>query len=292
MALWALPILAETDTVQLPSNTEAAPDRWRIPVGIWQRYDNPASRGTETPYKQAPQLWDPYLQSKLKGDLPIFRQDIFMNVTAFSISEFEARSLPKPSGVSTERPNSSEFYGRGDELFYSNNFGLRVDVFRGETAFKPVEWLVRLEPVMNINYTKVEERNILYPNPQRGTDRFRDFVALQEGFLELHLRDLSPNYDFLSSKWGLQSFNADFRGFVFTDTDLGARVFGNADNNHWQYNLIIFDKREKDTYSGLNSFQSRDQYVLVANVYRQDFFAKGYTAQISFLANQIGRAHV
>jgi hypothetical protein len=43
--------------------------------------------------------------------------------------------------------------------------------------------------------------------------------------------------------------------------------------------------REKDTYSDLNEFNSRDQHVLIANVYRQDFFTKGYTAQLSFLAN-------
>ena len=43
--------------------------------------------------------------------------------------------------------------------------------------------------------------------------------------------------------------------------------------------------REKDTYSDLNEFDSRDQQVLIANVFRQDFFAKGYTAQLSFHAN-------
>ncbi len=160
-----------------------------------------------------------------------------------------------------------------------------MDLFRGETAFKPVEWLLRIEPVFNYNYTKVKERNILNPNPQADTDRLKSHLALQEGFFELHLADLSPNYDFLSSKFGLQAFNADFRGFVLADTDLGVRIFGNAANNHWQYNFIFFDKREKDTYSGLNTFTSRDQYVFVANVYRQDFLAKGYTAQLSFLAN-------
>jgi hypothetical protein len=43
--------------------------------------------------------------------------------------------------------------------------------------------------------------------------------------------------------------------------------------------------REKDTYSELNTFDSRHEYVFIANLYRQDFFAKGYTAQLSFLTN-------
>lgn len=286
MWVWAtLAAGGEPGAVKLPAHTEAVPDRWRIPVGIWERYENLASRGTETPYQHAPRLWDPYLQSKLKGDFPIYGQDVFLNLTAFSICDFEARALPKPSGVSTERPNSTEFYGRSEEYSVAHNLGFRMDLFRGETAFKPVEWLLRLEPVLNYNYTTVAERNILNPNPQTDTDRFKSHIALQEAFFELHLADLSPNYDFLASKVGLQAFNADFRGFVLADTDLGVRIFGNAANNHWQYNFVFFDKREKDTYSGLNRFESRDQQLFVANLYRQDFLAKGYTAQLSFLAN-------
>ena len=81
---------------------------------------------------------------------------------------------------------------------------------------------------------------------------------------------------------------SDFRGFIFNDTNLGARIFGNYDNNRWQYNLAAFQMLEKDTYSDLNKFNSRDQQVLIANVFRQDFFAKGYTAELSFLANLDG----
>jgi len=50
--LWvwaALAAGAEPGAVKLPAHTEAVPDRWRIPVGIWERYENPARRGTETP---------------------------------------------------------------------------------------------------------------------------------------------------------------------------------------------------------------------------------------------------
>ncbi|MGZ8920078.1 MAG: hypothetical protein ACXW3L_03750, partial [Limisphaerales bacterium] len=97
--------------------------------------------------------------------------------------------------------------------------------------------------------------------------------------------DLSDNYDFIAFRGGNQVFNSDFRGFIFNDINLGLRLFGNADNNRYQYNLAIFDMREKETNSELNTFDDRDQRVLVANVYRQDFIWPGYTAQLSFHAN-------
>jgi hypothetical protein len=257
-------------------------NRWGVPIGTWHRYDD---ERTEQPYQRETQLWHPYLQSVLKGDVPVIGQDIFLNLTLFNLTDFEGRRLPKPSGISTEDPNSAEFFGRSDELFVQSYFGLRLDLFKGETAFKPVEWQLRLQPVFNLNYTRVEERNVLDPDPRRDIDRFRNFLALQEAFLELHIADLSESYDFIASRFGNQTFTSDFRGFIFNDTNLGARLFGNYDNNHWQYNLAVFAMREKDTFSELNRFDDRDQYVVVANVYRQDFLTKGYTAQLSFHAN-------
>ncbi len=51
---------------------------------------------------------------------------------------------------------------------------------------------------------------------------------------------------------GIQPFQSDFRGFLFQDSQLGVRLFGNRDNNRWQYNLAWFRRLEKDTNSGLN----------------------------------------
>src|SRR5205085_8449148 len=65
----------------------------------------------------------------------------------------------------------------------------------------------------------------------------------------------------------------------------GVRVFGNFDNNRTQYNLAWFTQLEKDTNSGLNTFDLRDQNVFIANIFRQDFIWPGYTAQASFHAN-------
>jgi hypothetical protein len=306
--------------IGLLPGSEPVPNRWFIGFGRWKRYADPS---TETPYQSgALRFWHPYLQSQLKGDAPIIGQEIFLNLTLNNFSQFETRRLPTPSGVSAARPNSSEFFGRGEQIFFANDFSIGIDLFKGETAFKPVVWALRLLAVANYNYITVKENNVLDPDPRgpgftappgplvnptpgdpfsglgpglirlrsdlahtRYTTRHKDWYALQEAFVEIHLRDLTNNYDFISSRYGIQPFVSDFRGFIFNDTNLGVRVFGNYDNNLWQYNVIAFDMLEKDTYSDLNKFDRRDQQIFVANVYRQDFFAKGYTAQLSFHAN-------
>ena len=262
--------------------SEPVPNRWFIGFGRWKRYADPS---TETPYQSELQLWHPYLQSKLKGDAPIIGQDIFLNITAEDFFQAEVRRLPTPSGVSAAQPNSSEFFGRSEQWFWSNDFSIGVDLFKGETAFKPVEWALRFLGVYNHNYIDVEESNVVNPNPQNGTTREKEFYSLQEAFAEIHIRDLSNNYDFISSRVGIQPFVSDFRGFIFNDTNLGARIFGNYDNNRWQYNIAAFDMLEKDTYSDLNEFSRRHQQVYVANVYRQDLIWKGYTGELSFVAD-------
>jgi len=306
-----------------PPNSEPVTNRWRVGFAPWQRY---ATGTTETPYETPDtMLWHPYKQSLLKGDAPIIGQNIFLNLTAGLQTEFEARRLPTPSGVSSARPNSSEFYGQGEQLAVQNNFSFAVDLFEGETVFKPVHWAVRLQPVYNINYLNARETGVVNPDPRgsggqnnspppnnsgvsnpgdagsllngqvsnapgnldntRRTERTKDYLALQEAFVELHLGDLSDNYDFFASRVGNQPFNSDFRGFIFNDVNSGARVFGNADNNHYQYNFMALDMREKDTNSELNTFDERDQRVIIANFYRQDFIWKGYTAQASLHVN-------
>jgi hypothetical protein len=88
-----------------------------------------------------------------------------------------------------------------------------------------------------------------------------------------------------------QNFSSDFRGFIFSDSNLGARFFGNYGSNRHQYNLAYFRPLEKDTNSGLNRvfvkdpFDSREEDVVIANYYRQDTIWYGYTTQFSFHYN-------
>ncbi|MEI7926942.1 MAG: hypothetical protein WCH40_00200 [Verrucomicrobiales bacterium] len=306
-----------------PSNSVAIEDRYRVATGVWNRYleDSVA----ETPYERAtPYVWHPYYQSVLKGDIPVIGQDIFVSLTAQHSMEIEGHEVPIPSGVSSAQPNSSEFYGRGDQFIINTNTSLTFDLFKGETSFKPVEWLFRIQPVFNTNFVSGYEANVVSPDPRGldqgtanppdnsgigspgdlggfldpllhparadlrnsdATDRFENQVGLQQFFFESHLLDLSENYDFAALRVGTQTFNADFRGHVFMDSNWGYRLFGNYDKNRIQYNVALFDLFEKESFSDLNTFEDRNQNVFVANVYFQDFLTEGYTAEFSFLAN-------
>lgn len=306
-----------------PTNTQPRPDRWRIGFVPWERYTSGVTEQPyESP---EPMLWHPYKQSVLKGDVPVIGQDIFLNLTASSQTEVEFRRVPTASGVSSAVPGEYEFYGQSEQIGIQQYFGFSAELFEGETVFKPVGWAVKLEPVFNVNYLNSQETGVVSPDPrgplgennntpppgngfvlnpgdldallngqvgaadsfrgQQNTVRTRTFLALQQAFGEIHLSDLSDNYDFAALRAGLQPFNSDFRGFIFNDINLGARVFGNWGNNRFQYNVAGFDMREKDTNSELNTFDDREQEVVVANFYWQDFLWKGYTAQWSLHAN-------
>src|SRR5207248_1490245 len=45
------------------------------------------------------------------------------------------------------------------------------------------------------------------------------------------------------------------------------------------YNVAYFHFLEKNTNSGLNTFERRHQQAVLGNVYLQDFFFPGYTAE-------------
>ena len=72
---------------------------------------------------------------------------------------------------------------------------------------------------------------------------------------KLSLRILSDAYDFISARAGIQTFNSDFRGFIFFDQEPGLRLFGTLDSNRYQYNAAYFAMLEKDTNSGLNTIR-------------------------------------
>ena len=163
----------------LPLGAEPVPNRWFIGFGRWKRYADPS---TETPYQSgALRLWHPYLQSKLKGDAPIIGQDIFLNLTVSDFFQFETRRLPTPSGVSTARPNSSEFFGRSEQIFFSNDFSIGIDLFKGETAFKPVVWAMRLLGVYNYNYITLRKQCARSRSARAGFRHLRDPVDFVPG---------------------------------------------------------------------------------------------------------------
>ena len=124
--------------------------------------------------------------------------------------------------------------------------------------------------------------------PSRPSHRKDGFIGVQEAFLDYHLRNVSERYDFDSLRVGIQPFSSDFRGFLFQDQQLGVRLFGNRDNNRFQYNLAAFWRVEKDTNSGLNDLTQRlrDDTVFLASVFRQDLPVPGLTSQLIVAYNR------
>jgi hypothetical protein len=287
----------EGDVAQPPTHlniierpTIAVPDRWRIGWPHWDRYGRGAQleppifmnvQASDIPYTLGHPL-NPYDRNVLKGDYPIIGEDIFLNVTAVSDTLFNMRKLPTPSGVSAGGPDRFDFFGDGEQTFVSQTVLLTIDLFQGMTAFRPVDWLVRITPVYNYNYLKLREFNATDIDTRKGDERDDQIVTLQEAFFEYHLGDTSEFFDIAAVRLGRQLFVSDFRGFVFNDVSDGIRFFGNFASNRVQYNLAFFNQNEKDTNSELNELNWRDQQILIANTYIQDFIWLGYTTQFSF----------
>ncbi len=254
-----------------PYEMVPVPDRWRILDSI-------------TPPTS---LFDPYHQNVLKGDKPVF-DDWFVNLSAISDTIFEARSKPVPVGVATtEHTGQLDTFGRPNQLSAIENLILTLDVTKGDTTFKPPEYEFRFTPVINGNYTQVQERGLLNVDPTKGTVRRDNFVGIQDAFLDYHLGNVDDRFDFASIRGGVQPFQADFRGFLYQDNDAGARLFGNLFNNRVQYNFAWFKRIEKDTNSGLNDLYRplRNDDVFVYNTYVQDFPVEGFTSQGVVLYN-------
>jgi hypothetical protein len=254
------------------------PNRWALEQPDYRRYA-PAGEYIYT----KPHWYDPFNRNRFKGDEPIWPavlgQQVFFNFTGSETTFIDGRKVPVPSDVSAARPGSSAFFGRGEQFFLDQTFRFTFDLFHGDASFRPVDWRIRVTPEVSLNYLDVRELGIVGPDVRAGTTRLDSHVGFQEAFVEYKLHDLSPNYDFVSVRAGIQEFNADFRGFLFVEEQPGLRVFGDLKNDRIEYNAAYFNFLEKNTNSGLNTFSRRDQQVMLGNVYIQDFFFPGYTAE-------------
>jgi hypothetical protein len=264
------------DKVFLP-----VPDRWNLPLPEWERY---GARG-DYPYVSG-NWWDPYNQNRWKGDYPILGQRTFFVFTGVSDSLLEGRNVPVPSGVSTQRPGSERFFGRGGVYVPVTAIRASFDLFRGDTAFRPIDWRVRVAPAFSLNYVNLSEYNGVNADVRRHDTRLDHHVGLQEAFFEKKLFDTSHHFDFVSVRAGIQEFTSDFRGFLSVLEAPGVRVFGTLKSSRIEYNAAAFDLLEKDTNSGFNELNRRRAQVYIGNVYIQDFGFPGYTQSFSFHANR------
>ena len=273
----------ETEVPTVPDRVPVR-DRWRISFPEYERYGG-VSRGRDIPFRTGSAL-NPYDQSIFKGDYPIFGQHVFMVLSGTSFTAVQQQRTPIPSNPSSARPGSAEAFGKPEVLAFNQIVQLSFEMFSGDTTFKPRQWAIKLSPTFSVpNYARAREQGVLNIDPRRGTTRTDWHFSFEEAFAEVKLEDVNANYDAVSVRVGIQPFVSDFRGFIYTDNNLGARVFGAFKNNKYQFNLAYFAQLEKDTNSGLNRFDRRRQNVYVANLFKQDFLAKGYTAQASFHFN-------
>lgn len=263
-----------------------AEDRWRLGFPDWDRYGRNHPPLDEYPFVPG-RLLDPYAQNVLKGDFPVIGQHTFFELTVSSLSVLESRQLPTATTPfeSTARPFQEEFLGRPNQFFSNNFLTVSGDLFHGDAAFKPVDWRVRMTGAFNFNYLSVEELAIVTPDVTDGVTRGRTWFALQEFFGEVKVADFGPEYDFVSVRAGSQPFTSDFRGFIYSDTNLMARVFGTRRGNKEQFNVVYTEQFEKETNSGLNTFDDRHQNVFIANYFIQDFIFPGYTISPSIHHN-------
>ena len=248
------------------------PDRWRIvdSLGYQDRW------------------YDPYNQNTLKGDKPLY-DDWFFSLGAISDSVVELREVPTPVGlVSTDSAGSLDVLGDTKQTLFNQNVALEFVYLKGDTIFRPPDWEFRFTPVFNYNYTDLDEINGVNADPRNGTDRNDSHIGIQAAFIDYHIRDVSEQYDFDSIRVGIQPFSSDFRGFLFQDSPFGVRLFGNRDNNIFQYNLAWFRRVQKDTNSGLNDVSEdlRDDDIFVANLYWQDQPKTGFFSEFTVVYNR------
>jgi hypothetical protein len=283
-----------------PTDQLPVPDRWRL---------------IETLGVVRERWFDPYNQNQFKGDRPLCvpsaeeaerrrREGLarcrtprwlgiqephwFLVVNAVSDTIIEPRTFPIPVGVqTTRRAGSLDVFGRSESLVLAQTFIVGAALIQGSTAFMPPEREYRVTLAVQANYVDVPERRVLFVEPSQGTNRFDYALGVQELFVDDHIANVSDRYDFDSIRVGIQPFQFDFRGFLFNDQQLGVRLFGNRDNNRFQYNIMAIWRLEKDTNSGFNNILEwpRRDWILGANVYRQDFPFVGMTSQASLTVN-------
>lgn len=250
-----------------PSSNAPVPDRWRLISNLNLVKD---------------QISNPYQQNTLKGDKPIRGHDEFAIVSLISDTSWEPRRIPVPVALqSPDRSDTNGIFGGDTQNVFLTNAILSLVYLKGDTTFRPpdVEW--HFTPVFNFNHVQVEETRALRVDPRESRTRRETFIGVQELFVDYHLRNVSDRYDFDSVRFGIQPISLDFRGFLFQDLPISARLFGTRDNNRWQYNLLWARRLEKDTNSGLNAIlrQPREDDVFAANLYRQDWPVLGFTSQ-------------
>jgi len=220
-------------------------DRWRIGFPEWDRYTEGSLR-------------NPYRQSAIKGDYPLLgTEDLFFELTIVNDVFYEHRDLPNAAA------------GQVQQQFFQESLFVTADYFQGDNTFYPADWFLSITPAFR--YRNIQNNNAGVQNSVQVDD-----VALQTAFLDLQLGITSDWYDTTDLSIGRQAFNSDFLGLIFADANDSIIYSGTAEALRTQWNLAFFNNVQKDAGSALNTFDSREQQLVMANIVRNDFIFPGF----------------
>ena len=230
----------------------AVPNRWALSQPDYRRY----TKKGEYLYTRS-RWFDPFNRNRFKGDQPIWPallgQQTFLNVTASAESFFDGRRVPSPSNVSTARTRQQRILRRRRTSFLRSDLPLHLRSISRRRIFQAGRLAHSHHSRTQPQQSQRPRTRHRQPRRSRRHQPLRHPLGLQEAFVEDKLADLSPNYDFVSVRAGIQQFNADFRGFLFVDEQPAVRIFGNLHSDRIEYNAAYFNFLEKNTNSGLNS---------------------------------------
>jgi hypothetical protein len=119
-SLAALPEVVPT----LAENFSLEPYRWTVEMPAWQRYKTPG----DYPYVQS-HWYDPFNRNRWKADYPIFGQQWFLKFTGTSLTDFDLRRLPTPSGLGSQDPNSEQFLAMTSRHLWARPFSFHSIFF-------------------------------------------------------------------------------------------------------------------------------------------------------------------
>jgi opacity protein-like surface antigen len=214
-------------------------------------------------------LYDPYSQNILKGDIPAIGDHLFFATTATLDAVVDA----KRNLDFTRRDQFKNVPFHEDNLLAQLTGTLAMELFHGDTVFTPKDWAIRVTPIFR---WRCGDRNAI---DQGCGDDWR----LLETFGEVKLFEIGNTFDPTSARLGLQIFNSDFFGFIYNDTQPGARIFSEIARNQFKANLAFFDRLNKEKLSGLDEFKRREHQVVVASFQWDDFIFPGFNILPNFV---------
>ena len=204
-----------------------------------------------------------------------------MILSGVSTTGVEIRRTPSGNNVSSADPEQQQFFWPARKLFVQRDDSGVVRVLQGPDRLSAAR--VGDQDLADVQHAELSECPRERHRQHRRPPRHEPHRLLtSRSKRRLPRSSFSTRTTITISSRSAPAFSRSpptFAAFLYSDNNLGVRVFGAFANNKSQFNVAWFHQLEKDTNSGLNAFKFRKQNVYIANFFRQDFLTKGYTIQ-------------